>query len=198
MNGTEKIIAQIQSEAKEKADGIIAAAEEKAAAIYAEYEANAKKSFEEKLAAGEKEAMEAEAGVKRLASMEARKAVLGEKQALVAKAFDDAAASIVSMPEDKYVPFLAGLAAKASETGDELIVFNEKDSAIADKVLEQANGLLKAMGKKAELKAAGDKGSFKGGILVRRDSIDVNCTVEVIIDSCRECLSAEVAKVLFS
>lgn len=198
MNGSEKIIAQIQSEAKAKAESITAGAQAKAAEITAEYAAKAKKAFEAKMQDAEKEAAEAEAGIKRLASMESRKAVLSEKQALVAKAFEEAAKSIASMPEDKYVPFLAGLAAKASETGEEEIVFTGKDSAIAEKVLAEANKILESQGRKGALKKSADAGSFMGGLVIRRENIDVNCTIEVIMENCRERMSSEVARILFS
>lgn len=198
MNGSEKIIAQIQSEAKEKADGIVEAAKAKAAEISADYAAKAKSAYDARMQAAEKDAQEAEAGIKRLASMEARKNVLAEKQALVAGVFEEACKIITSLPEDRYVPFLAGLAAKASETGEEEIVFSGKDSAIAEKVLAEANKILESQGKKGALKKAADAGSFAGGLMVRRDNIDVNCTAEVLVENCRERMASEVAKILFS
>ena len=40
-------------------------------------------------------------------------------------------------------------------------------------------------------------GDFKGGLILRRGSIEANCTAELLVDLCRGDLSAQLARVLF-
>ena len=83
-------------------------------------------------------------------------------------------------------------------TGGEEIVLNARDrDAVGAAVVKAANALLHAAGKPAELKLSGETGSFSGGLILRRDSIEVNCTVELLVELCRGEMSAELAGVLF-
>ena len=42
-----------------------------------------------------------------------------------------------------------------------------------------------------------DTGDFKGGLILRRGSIEANCTVELLVELCRGDMSAQLAGVLF-
>ena len=48
-----------------------------------------------------------------------------------------------------------------------------------------------------KLTLAGETGDFKGGLILRRGSIEANCTVELLVELCRGEMSAQLAKVLF-
>ena len=83
-------------------------------------------------------------------------------------------------------------------TGSEELVLNAKDhDAVGAAVVDAANALLQGAGKPAALKLSGETGSFSGGLILRRDSIEVNCTVELLVELCRGEMSAELAGVLF-
>ena len=100
----------------------------------------------------------------------------------------------MNLPEAQYVAFLAKLAAKASVTGDEEIVLNARDcKAIGDKLVKAANEKLKG----GKLKLSSETGDFKGGLILRRGSIEANCTAELLVDLCRDEMAAELAGVLF-
>ena len=113
---------------------------------------------------------------------------------MVAESFDRACDQLVNLPEAQYVAFLAKLAAKASVTGDEEIVLNARDcKAIGDKLVKAANEKLKG----GKLKLSSETGDFKGGLILRRGSIEANCTAELLVDLCRDEMAAELAGVLF-
>ena len=194
MKGTEKIIAHIGADAKAQADAILAQAEAKCAEIREGYEQQAKQAYAERIRAGVKANQDRLDSMERLAKMEGRKAVLALKQDMVAESFDRACDQLVNLPAAEYGTFLAKLAVKASVTHDEEVVLNARDrKALGDKVIEAAN---KALGG-GKLTLSKETGNFKGGLILRRGSIEANCTAELLVDLCREEMAAELAGVLF-
>ena len=195
MKGTEKIIAHIQADAAAQADAILAQAEKQCAEIREGYERKAKDAYAEKIRAGVKANQDRLESVERLARMEGRKSVLALKQDMVSKSFDMAVDKLVALPEEQYVALLAKLAAQASVTGDEQVVLNARDrEKIGPAVVEAANAKLNG----GKLTLSDETGSFKGGLLLRRGSIEANCTVELLVELCRGEMAAELAKVLFA
>jgi len=194
MKGTEKIIAHIQADANAKADAILAQAEAKCAEIRSGYEQQAKEAYAEKIRTGVKENQDRLDSMNRLAKMEGRKAILALKQGMVSESFDMAVDKLVALPEAQYVALLAKLAAQASTTGDEEVVLNARDrAAVGEKVVKAANEKLGG----GKLTLSDKTGDFKGGLILRRGSIEANCTAELLVDLCREGMASELAKVLF-
>ena len=195
MKGTEKIIAHILADAKEQADAILAQAEQQCADIKAEYDAKAKEAYTERIRRGVADCQDRVDSMDRIARMEARKGILALKQQKVSDSFDLACEKIVNLPAEQYTAFLAKLAAKASVTGDEEIVLNAKDaSAVGSAVVDGANALLG----NGKLSLSKKTGSFAGGLILRRGSIEANCTVELLVELCRSEMSAQIAKLLFA
>lgn len=198
MKGTEKIIAHIQADAKAEADAILAQAEKQCAQLRQEYEKRAGDLYAEKIRAGVKDCQDKADSVDRIARMEARKGVLAVKQELVSQSFDKALELVTGLPSERYVPFLAKLAVNASVTGDEEIVLNARDrKAVGPQVVKAANSALEKAGKNAKLSLSEAEGDFAGGLILRRGSIEANCTAELLVELCRAEMSAQVAQVLF-
>ena len=194
MKGTEKIIAHIRADAEAQSSAVLAQAEQRCAEIRGVYEQQAKDAYAEKIRAGVKANQDRLESMERLAKMEGRKAILTVKQDMVSESFDRAAELLVNLPEEQYVALLARLAAEGSVTGDEQIVLNARDrAAVGEKVVEAAN--LKLSG--AKLTLSDETGDFKGGLILRRGSIEANCTAELLVDLCRDEMAAELAGVLF-
>jgi len=194
MKGTEKIIAHIQADAKAQADAILAQSELQCAEIRQGYEAKAKERYGEKIRQGVKTCQDDIDSVERINQMEARKAILGLKQEMVSRSFEKACEMLIQLPEDKYIALLAKLAAKAAVSGDEEILLNARDkAAVGGAVVEKANALLSG----GKLCLSSDTGDFAGGLILRRGSIEANCTIELLVELCRGDMSAQLAKVLF-
>ena len=194
MKGTEKIIAHIQADAQAQADAILAQAEQQCADIRQDYEKKASELYAEKIRAGVKACQDQVDSGKRIGLMEARKAVLALKQEMVSRSFDLALKQIVDLPADKYVPFLAKLAAQASVSGDEEIVLNARDKAAVGEALVKAVNEAVPNGK---LRLAQETGDFAGGLLLRRGNVEANCSAELLVDLCRGEMSSRLASVLF-
>ena len=194
MKGTEKIIAHIRSDAKEQADAILAQAEQQCASIRADYEKQAKELYREKIRAGTADCQDRVDSMDRIARMEAKKGILALKQQMVSESFDKACDMIINLPKEQYAAFLAKLAAKASATGDEEIILNARDrAAVGENVVKAANALVSG----GHLSLSAETGSFAGGLILRRGSVEANCTVELLVELCRSDMSSEIAKVLF-
>ena len=194
MKGTEKIIAHIQADAKAQADAILAQAELQCAEIRQSYETKAKERYGEKIRQGVKVCQDNIDSVERLNQMEARKALLALKQGMVSESFDLAEQLLVQLPQDKYIELLVKLAAQATVTGDEEIVLNARDrSAVGQAVVDGANARIPG----GKLSLSASTGDFAGGLILRRGSIEANCTIELLVELCRGDMSAQLAKVLF-
>ena len=194
MKGTEKIIAHIQADAKAQADAILAQSELQCAEIRQRYEAQAKERYGEKIRQGVKACQDNIDSVERINQMEAKKSILALKQEMVSKSFEKACDMLTALPEEQYVALLAKLAAQAAVTGDEEIVLNARDkAAVGAAVVEKANSLPPA----GKLSLSAATGDFAGGLILKRGSIEANCTIELLVELCRGDMSAQLAKVLF-
>ena len=193
MKGTEKIIAHIEADAKAQADVILAEAREKCAAVKAKYDEQAARLYSDRIRDGVKFCQDQEDSALRISRMEARKSVLAVKQEMVEKSFDLATKQIVSLPDDQYVAFLADLVKKAGPAGDEEIILNAADRARIGEALVKA---VNAGG--AKMKLSKETRDLIGGLILRRGSIETNCSVELLVELCRGELSAKLADVLFA
>ena len=117
MKGIEKITGRILAEAQDDAEAVKAEAEAKAAEITAEYEEQARRIFDEKIETGKVDAAAAADRKSRAALLQSRKDILGTKQLLIDQAYALARQSILEMPEEEYIAFLADKAAAASVSG---------------------------------------------------------------------------------
>ena len=226
MNGIEKITARIAEDGKAENDALLAQARADAAEVTARYQAEAKAAAEEILAQGRRNAEARARHLDSTAQMECRKAVLAAKQDVIEEAFQAAHKKLLDLPQAEYVTFLAGLAAKASVTGKEKLIFSADDRAQVGKaVVMAANDKLagaaaprlpdasssktKAMlnkviaGASAALSGAGtltlseETRPMDGGFILSDGAVEVNCTFDTLIRLQRGALAGEVAKVLF-
>ena len=129
--------------------------------------------------------------------MESKKSILATKQEMVAKAFDMAREKIIGLPAPGYTEFLAGLASESAATGEEEVLFNERDkNGCGADVIKAANRKLSEKGVKAGLKMSGETRDICGGLILRQGGIEVNCSVETLVELCRGEMSSQLAEVM--
>ena len=192
MKGTEKIIAHIEADAQAQADAVLGEARQRCEAIKARFDDKAARLYSDRLREGANARQDQEDSALRISRMEARKSVLSVKQEMVEKSFDLAVQQIVALPDEKYTAFLANLVKKAGPAGDEEIILNAADRARVGEALLKA---VNADG--AKMKLSDETRDIKGGLILRRGSIETNCSVELLVELCRGELSAKLADVLF-
>ena len=196
MNGIEKITARIAEDGKQENDALLAQARAQAAEITAKYQAEAKAAADEALAQGRKNAEARARHLDSTAQMECRKAVLAAKQDVIEEAFQAAHKKLLELPSEQYVALLAGLAAQASVTGKEKLIFSTPDRAQVGKaVVVAANEKLGADAGKLTLSE--ESRPMDGGFILSDGAVEVNCTFDTLIRLQRGALAGEVAKVLF-
>ncbi|NCB51740.1 MAG: hypothetical protein EOM54_07665 [Clostridia bacterium] len=198
MNGIEKITARINADAEEEIREIRAESEKRCAEIKAANERKAEAEYWKIVQDGAKEIEDRASRMDRTARLEAKKMILAIKQQMVSRAFDIARDKIVDLPEQDYVGFLARQASDAAITGQEELILNEKDRRIyGGKVVKAANEMLSNRGVEACLTLSGMTRQIYGGLILKQGDIEVNCTVETMLDLSRGELAAQVAEVLF-
>lgn len=199
MDGINKITERIAAEAREEITAMQAETAEKCKAIKDEYSAKAQAEYWRLIGEGTKDC---EVQVKRLAGtaeMEAKKSMLAMKQEEIARIFELSVKELCSLPEERYVDFLSKQAANAAVTGLEELVFNARDKAACSKaVTKAANELLKKRGLLPKLTVSEKTGSFRGGLMVKQGDIEVNCTVEKLVELSKGELAPKLAELLFA
>ena len=227
MNAIEKITGQIAADIQTEIDAIAAQAQAQAAEIGAGYDRRAQEQVQATLERGRREAALRRERLGSVAQLEARKLVLSTKQDLVGRAFDLALQKLTELPEADYIALLARLAVDASRTGQEQVIFSQRDRARYGKqVVTQANEILArrvapklpddltasragaildrvVTGASAVLSGTGmltmaeETRPMAGGLILRDGRVETNCSFEALIRLQQGALSAEVAKVLF-
>ena len=198
MNGIDRLTDRIEADAREQAKAIIAEAEAKCAEIRMLSETKGQERYLQPIRNGTKDC---ESGLERrksAAEMDAKKSVLALKQDCVAEAFDMAKRRLADMPEDSYVGFLASLAASAAADGSGEIVLSARDRERCGKaVLERANAALAAKGLTPALTLAADSREISGGLILRQGGVEVNCSIEALVEALKGPMTADVARTLF-
>lgn len=199
MQGIETIIGRIQADAQQEIDAVLAAAKTEADGITARYKAQAEQAAADILEKGNRGTEEVHQRLISTAEMDAKKQELSTKQEVLDKAFALALDKLNKLPEEDYVALLAQLAAKASRSGKEQLIFSGADRArYGVKVATRANELLQKAGKPAELTLSEQSRDFQGGLLVSDGDVEVNCTFETLVRLTRSEAVGEVSAVLFA
>ena len=198
MNGIEKITARIAADADAEIRAILDEGAARCAAIRADYDKKAQGEYWALVEAGAKRAEQRVERLGRTAKLEAKKSILGMKQELVKAAFDQALERVAGLEELSYITFLARQAGQAAVTGQEELLLNADDRArCGAKVIKAANELIKARGLMPQLTLADETRPIRGGLVLKQGNIEVNCTVETLLELARGELAAQVAEVLF-
>ena len=196
MKGIDKIVARLESDAQAEIDALNAETRAECDRLLAEYREKADEAYAAHIREGKAAAAQRAERMASAADLEARKRLLAFKQEMVGEVFDRAAQALASLPKKEYVAFLAGQAAKAAVTGQEELIFNEKDAAgLGQEVAKAANALL---GSKGKLSVSRETRPIPGGMIVKNGDIEANCAVNVLVHLRRNDLSSQVAEILFA
>ena len=198
MKGIDKITSRILADAEAECAVVKKESDERCAAVRAENEKRAQDEYWRLVREGVKDTEQRVQRMDRTARLEAKKSVLNMKQEAVSRAFDLAKDKIAELPERDYVAFLAREAAEAAITGQEEVIFCERDrKSVGAKAVKAANELLAAKGMPGLLTLSDATRDMAGGLMLKQGDIEVNCTVDTLLDLTRDELAARVADVLF-
>lgn len=193
MNGMDKIIRRMESDAQAERDAIAAAAEQKAAAIRHDYQATADSMQQDALVRRKAHNAERLEHLKGSSQMACRQRVLAAKQEIIDEAFSQAAQALTRLPKEQYIPLLAALAAD-NGVGDEEILLSAADrAAIGQAVVDAANAAKPG----AAFRLSAETRETGGGLVLRRGKVELNCGFTEKLRRLRQEESSAVAKLLF-
>lgn len=193
MNGIERILQRIQSEAQTEIDEILKKAREEADAIQNRYQMQAENESAELNLKKQKAAEEQEERQISVAQMESRKIILATKQEMVEKAYALALEKLCSMPEEQRISVLADLLVRASSSGREEVIFSPEDQPRVGKAAVKAAN--DASGK--QLTLSSQTRPIKGGFILKDGNIEMNCTFDTLVRLQKTGTAGMVAKKLF-
>ena len=198
MKGLEKITQRISAEAEKEAEAILSDGEETAASIRTEYGKRARDTFESLLNQGKDLLEQKVQRAGRAGRLDANKDIRALKQEMVGESYRKAKELILAMPEADYIRFLAREAGSASLTGrEELILSPEDKERLGEKLLKAANDVCRERGLAGAMTLSRETRPIRGGLVLHQGDIEVNCTLDTLLELSRGSLDAEVARTLF-
>lgn len=199
MSNLNNLTSKILEDAKEKSEGIIKAAEQEAAGIIDKKLAEAKVIEKEYIDKANNEAVTKRERILSGAELKARNEKLSAKQSSVEKVLSQAVDKLNSLPLEQLLTFIKESVSSMNISGDEkLIVPAQYKDKIDAAFLKDLNLALNLKGKIGNITLSNKEGSFKGGFILEKNGIEINSVFEALVQSMRDELEYEVAKVLFS
>ncbi len=193
MNGMEKILQRMETDAKAERDAITADARQKAEAIRHDYRSTADAMLQDAQTRRQSQNAERLEHLKGSSQMACRQRVLAAKQEVIDVAFSRAAEALTQLPSQQYIPLLAGLAVQ-NGAGDEEIILSAADrQAVGQAVVDAAN----AQKPGAAFRLSDETRETGGGLILRRGKVELNCGFAEKLRLLRQSQSSAVAKLLF-
>lgn len=198
MEGIAKIKATILEEAQEEKQKLLENARVQAQDIRAKYKNKAEEILNDILEKANRAAEEKKRRILSMAQLENRKALLQAKQQIIDEVFEKAKAKLKNMSDEDYRNLIAEMLLKSVVTGNEEVVISEDDkNRITPDFIKKINEKLKSMGKLGNLRISETPGKMIGGLILKSEDMEINCTFDSLINMEREELETEIAKILF-
>lgn len=193
MDGQQKIIDKILSDAKHDAGEMLSEALKKAEALVAAKQAEADAEYDLSVEEARKAGEEVVRRRLTVADLEVKKLLLSAKKQAVDEAFEESLKKLLALPKEEYTALVGSMIASAADDGD-VVVISENDKnvltkAVFDKISSQ-------IGKKLTL--SDTFGNFRGGVMLLGKGVDKNLTFESELALLRDEVEPEVAKIMFS
>lgn len=191
----EKVIQKILEEARGKAEEIEKKAMQEAEKILLsakkrvfEIEETARREAEA-LGKREKERLLA------LARVEMRRSALEKKRNLIEEVMEKALDPLLH--EKDYEGWMMGLLVHSVEIGDEEVLLGKEENVIDRRTIQKVNERIKRNGKMGNLHLSTERGEFRGGFVLRRGRVEINATLDALLEGIRDELEVEISKILF-
>ena len=220
MTGLDKIIDRIHADAKEKAREILEAAQSDCRRMAEDFATRADKIREDLAAEAEEKGEAIVARARSTTEKNRRDLLLKTKNALIDEAFEAAKREVVDTDLGKYRELLTALlssalieeaenAERALALGDEVcefdtleVVMNEKDrAAYGEAVVEAAKrAAYRRIGaaRAERVRLSERTAKIDGGLILCYGSIEVNCSLSMLMAEMRKALEPRVSAILFA
>ena len=191
MQGIDKIIEKIISDANADAEQTALQTQKQIDSVREKHEAQAKKQIEDLRREFAEKKSQVENRAETMAELEARRNMLSIKRELIDEAFSKAQDMIMSLPDEEYLGFVEKLMRNLDDKrGDVIVGKNEAriNADFVDKINEKTD---------SAYKFSDERGNFEGGFILRTGRIETNCTVKMLVSQAKRGMEKKVASVLF-
>lgn len=193
MDGQQKIIDKILSDATHDAGEMLSEALKKAEALVAAKQAEADAEYDLSVEEARKAGEEVVRRRLTVADLEVKKLLLSAKKQAVDEAFEESLKKLFALPKEEYTALVESMIASAADDGD-VVVISENDKNVLTKAF--FDKISAKIGKKLTL--SDTFGNFKGGVMLLGKGVDKNLTFESELALLRDEVEPEVAKIMFS
>lgn len=187
-----QMTAKIEEDAKAEAKKILDRAKEQEAEIKAEADAEVKKLEDASASRFEKEKPEIFKRRDIVARLDVNKLHLAAQRHLIKDVFDGTLAKLKALDRDTYVKFCRGLLKNAVDTGTETLILSKNEKYLDGMWLDQFNSE-----HQTSITLSAERGDFSGGFILENGRIDINCSLEMLVQAAQEKLETKVVKRLF-
>ena len=219
MTGLSKITDKILEEARQDAAARLSQADRECSAISAEYAGKADKIRNDIFERARNEAAGIVSRAKSTENMEKRNTQLAAKSRMIELAYETAKKQIADLPEERMLSFLvmllcAAVAQRAEAEETSLRLYGTDESAEVYEVILNSRDaqrygarLLPELDKKvqgsaqktiaAKLKLSARTVDIDGGLILRCDDVEINCSLSSIFNTVRPKTERKVGEILF-
>jgi len=196
--GLDKVKARILAQAEAQIEAMQGETNAEIAKITTGFTKEADEAYWKYATAGKQAIDQKAQGLADTAALESRKQVLGFKQELMDKTFALALERLSDLSEEKYLKLLVNSTVKAAQTGQERLIFSMRDrGSYGKRVTIAANEALEAMGREGQLTMSEETRPIRGGVILTDGLVDVNCSIEALLEARWRELVIPVAETLF-
>ncbi len=193
---TQRVVEAILSHAKDEAEKILSEARSRIDAEQAAHEAEMERYQHQTKQLAQTAAEEWKMRTLAAARMNSRRELLAAKMRWLDEVFARAKTRIMSLPEDQYQELMIRLMIQAIRTGDERIRIAVGETRINEKMVKQLNRQL-GPGLKGNVQLDSERMNISGGFVLLRGKIQVNASVDVLIEQARQELEMDLSRELF-
>jgi len=195
----DKLIQSILNEAEQTASKIISEANENAKKILQEAELLAKKNAEELKKSLIENCEKESARTISQANLLLRNKILEVRQKWIDKVFSDTLGALQKIDKTSYEKWVDDKLLQLCTTGEETILFLEKDSKIFNQDwLNKINNKLNAKGLQGNLKISFINSNFSGGFIIQTPKFEVFVTFDEILQHLRREVQDQINDILFN
>ena len=196
MTGLEKIVNQIQEDAKQEADAVLAEAKEKADAILSQAEKEAEQLSADILRKSEKDIINYRKRAQSSMDLKRRTAVLTAKQEMISLMLEKAYEAVCSEEAPAYFQRIEKMLAAYAQPSAGKIFFSEKDlKRMPADFSSKIEAAAKAAG--GSLKLSEESIEIENGFVLSYGGIEENCTLKAVFDAKKDELTDQVHKLLY-
>lgn len=196
MSNLNNLTSKIMKDAEDKKAVILADAENEKNKILSKKQEEASSIEKSILEKAEREAISRKERIISGAELHARNEKLEAKQKVINAVFETSIEALCNASDEDLKGFVKTVILNSDISGTQNLILNEGGKKVIDAAfVEEIN---KELGSKANISLSNETGNFKGGFVLEKDGIEINNTFEALVNSLRDDLSLEVARVLFS